>query len=253
MNLKISEVYIDDPRVRDVEVEDSIEEKTRVEALAILKEAFEQAERKGSIESRQLTTKIAEVAKKIAGDLETRRPQVANLFPVEGEGNDYFVFQSLNAAVIAGIVTLKAGFYNRLFDVVLGTLLKDLGMMRVPAEILPSSEKLRPQEWEKVKQHPLHSLKLVGGVPGLSAYAKVAILHHHERLDGSGYPQGASGRNLNPLAQIAGMADAFSAMICQRPYRDKMLPREAVEYLMGSGGFEFELELVQTFCGILEI
>lgn len=109
-------------------------------------------------------------------------------------------------------------------------------------------EELTDGEKDLIRKHPVFSLKMADSIPELSAFAKTVILQHHERLDGSGYPGKIKGEELRTFVQIAGMADVYCAMICDRPYRRRVPPAEAVEYLMSAGGMEFGTETVKLFC-----
>jgi HD-GYP domain-containing protein (c-di-GMP phosphodiesterase class II) len=72
-------------------------------------------------------------------------------------------------------------------------------------------------------------------------------LQHHERLDGSGYPQGLTGKQIHEYAQIVGICDVYDSLTTPRPWRKRYLPQDALEYLMGSGGHLFELNLIKAF------
>jgi putative two-component system response regulator len=111
-----------------------------------------------------------------------------------------------------------------------GGLMHDVGKIGIPDAVLQKPSRLTPHEFEIVKQHTLIGERLCGGMRSL-APVRTIIRQHHERLDGSGYPDGLSGKAISPLAQIVGVVDAFDAMTTDRPYRDAISPGHALDEL----------------------
>jgi HD-GYP domain-containing protein (c-di-GMP phosphodiesterase class II) len=103
-----------------------------------------------------------------------------------------------------------------------GALLHDVGKIGVPDAILRKNGPLDDEEWAQMKQHPTIGAAMLGGLELLKP-AVPAVLHHHERYDGKGYPAGLSGEDIPANARIVTIADAFDAMLTDRPYR-KGLP-----------------------------
>lgn len=115
-------------------------------------------------------------------------------------------------------------------DLYIGALLHDVGKIGVPDSILKSTHRLTEEEYERVKQHSAVGYDICKGLGGIHDSLSV-IRHHHERLDGSGYPDGLDDGNIPVLAQIVGLIDAYDAMTSRRSYRDKMSIEEAVSHL----------------------
>jgi response regulator RpfG family c-di-GMP phosphodiesterase len=99
-----------------------------------------------------------------------------------------------------------------------GSLLHDIGKIGVPDAILRKPAKLTDEEWEKMRQHPLHGQNILREIQFLEGAAKV-VAQHHEKWDGSGYPLGLRGEEIDLNARIFAVADAFDAMISDRVYR----------------------------------
>jgi HD-GYP domain-containing protein (c-di-GMP phosphodiesterase class II) len=133
--------------------------------------------------------------------------------------------------------------------IVVAGLLGDIGMHLVaPSEALRRAGPLQPIEWESVHSHPVASANLVAPLAGTLSSA---ILDHHERIDGSGYPEGKSGEAVSLGARILAVADAYEAMTHPRPHRPAMDPEEAREELrreVKAGGLDPEVvaALVRT-------
>ena len=130
-------------------------------------------------------------------------------------------------------------------------LLHDIGKIGVNDKILSKKGKLNKREWKEVKRHPEVGAKLVGCFPPL-LHCKPAILYHHERWDGAGYPSGLKGEEILLEARILAIADAFAAMTSARPYRPAMSYQEAILRLKEEAGKQFDPELAEVFAAEIE-
>ncbi len=113
----------------------------------------------------------------------------------------------------------------------LGGILHDIGKIGVPGEILNRPGKLTPDEFEIVKTHPEASCNICQPLQKTLGPALDVIRHHHERLDGSGYPDGLKEEDISVIARIAGIVDIFDALIANRPYRSAIPRKDAFEIL----------------------
>ncbi len=118
-------------------------------------------------------------------------------------------------------------------------LLHDVGKIAVPEHILLKPGPLNDEEWAIIKRHPARSAEVVRQVPGLEEVATV-VRHHHERLDGSGYPDGLAGDAIPYLSRILTIADVYEAVTSDRSYRPAMNTREAREILRAGWGTAFD-------------
>jgi diguanylate cyclase (GGDEF)-like protein/PAS domain S-box-containing protein len=125
-------------------------------------------------------------------------------------------------------------------------LLHDVGKIGVPDHILRKPGKLTEEDFEAVKMHPSIGAVIVAAVPGLEATVD-AVRHHHERWDGGGYPAGWSGAATPLMARLMAVADAYSAMTTDRPYRKGMSPAEAKRILAQGAGAQWDPDCVQAF------
>lgn len=121
----------------------------------------------------------------------------------------------------------------------LAALLHDVGKIGVPDYILRKPGKLTAEEYEAVKLHPMMGASIVATVPGLESTLD-AVRHHHERWDGKGYPFGLRGENIPLTARIMAVADAFSAMTTDRPYRKGMPVEIALSKIAESAGTQLD-------------
>ncbi len=119
-------------------------------------------------------------------------------------------------------------------------LLHDVGKLEVPTEILNKSSGLDDDEWELIRQHPVHGMRLVAPlVPWLGEWAET-IEHHHERYDGSGYPHGLAGDQICLGARIVTVADAYDVMTSGRSYQSALTPAAARREIASMAGVQFD-------------
>ncbi|MDH5696789.1 MAG: diguanylate cyclase, partial [Dehalococcoidia bacterium] len=118
-------------------------------------------------------------------------------------------------------------------------LLHDIGKIGISDKILSKKGKLSAEEWEQIKTHPRLGANIVGNVPNLVPCVG-GILYHHERWDGTGYPEGLAGEAIPLEARILAIADAFAAMTSARPYRDALCHEKVLEELRGNAGEQFD-------------
>jgi putative nucleotidyltransferase with HDIG domain len=140
---------------------------------------------------------------------------------------------------------------NEVNTIYLSGLLHDIGKTFVDVDLLNKRERLTEREFEKIKQHPVSGADVIKNIEGLSAIEKT-IRHHHERIDGLGYPDGLKDSDIPLHSKIIAVADAYDAMITNRPYRNKLSHEEAVKELQRHSGSQFSQDIVNKFLEILE-
>ncbi len=127
-----------------------------------------------------------------------------------------------------------------------GSLLHDIGKIGVPDAILRKPAKLTDEEWEKMRLHPHYGQQILRDIPFLVGASKV-VGQHHEKWDGSGYPIGLSGEDIDLNARIFSVADAFDAMISDRVYRAGRPYKDAAEELDRCADAHFDRKVVEAF------
>ena len=127
-----------------------------------------------------------------------------------------------------------------------GSLLHDIGKIGVPDSILRKPAKLTEDEWVKMREHPRHGQQILRGIGFLEGAARV-VGQHHEKWDGSGYPLGLRGEEIDLNARIFAVADAFDAMTSDRVYRAGKPYEAAAEELERWAGRQFDPQVVEAF------
>ncbi|WP_424951745.1 HD-GYP domain-containing protein [Deinococcus sp.] len=128
-----------------------------------------------------------------------------------------------------------------------GAALHDVGKSRVPPEILWKNGALTPEEFEVMLHHPTWGLEIVEKMSFLPADVPAAVLHHHERYDGTGYPSGLAGETIPLTARIVAIADVFDALTSVRSYKPAWSYQAATEHLIAGAGAQFDPWLVRVF------
>jgi len=128
----------------------------------------------------------------------------------------------------------------------LAGLLHDVGKIGIATETLRKGVALTSKDLEEIRRHPEIGARIIGNISYL-ADLRPAILHHHERFDGKGYPAGLKGEEIPLGARIIAIADAFDAMTNERPYRPAKSPREALGEMAMQSGSQFDPRLLEAF------
>jgi HD-GYP domain-containing protein (c-di-GMP phosphodiesterase class II)/HAMP domain-containing protein len=132
-----------------------------------------------------------------------------------------------------------------------GGVLHDIGKIGINVNIIQKPGRLTKEEYSLIKHHPLIGERIIGPIEFLSGVLPV-ISQHHERYDGSGYPLGLNGSSMVVEARVLGVADAYDAMITDRPYRNPLPRSEAIAELRRCSGTQFDPIVVEHFLAILE-
>jgi HD-GYP domain-containing protein (c-di-GMP phosphodiesterase class II) len=151
---------------------------------------------------------------------------------------------SQEVADLASLIALQLGLpADTVMRCRLAGWLHDAGKVAIPHAILDKPGPLDDEEWELMRTHPVHSEAIVKRVPALRETA-AAVRHHHERYDGTGYPDRLAGQAIPLEARIVAAADAYCAMTADRVYSAAMTPDAAAEELRRSAGTHLDPEVV---------
>jgi diguanylate cyclase (GGDEF)-like protein/putative nucleotidyltransferase with HDIG domain len=187
--------------------------------------------------------------------IDTRRDRLSAVYALVSavEARDPYTYghsKKVNtyAVALAEAVGLSPDEVSKLST---AALLHDIGKIGIPDNVLNKKGKLNGENWEAIKTHPKLGANIVSNIPNLVPCVS-SILHHHERWDGSGYPEGLKGEEIPLGARILAIADSFEAMTSARPYRSALSLEEVVKELRRGAGIQFDPKLVEVFIGIIE-
>lgn len=148
--------------------------------------------------------------------------------------HDYHTYtHSYNVASYAMLLAKGLGIRDEeeLCRISMGGLLHDLGKLRIPSQILTKKTRLSDSDWQAIRRHPTDGFHALASRRELNFDQLMMVYQHHEMLDGTGYPVGVDGNEINVLARICSVVDIFEALTSYRPYRNRNSTQEALEIL----------------------
>ncbi len=161
--------------------------------------------------------------------------------------DDSIYSHCLNVALIAHTMGKWLHFSNDdLETLLLSGLFHDIGKTSIPEEILNKSSKYTEEEFQLIQQHPLFSYKILKSLP-INDKIKKASLQHHERCDGSGYPQGLTTDEIDDFAHVIAIADVYDAMTAARSYRSPLCPFQVINIFEKDGLQQYHPKFILTF------
>ncbi len=183
----------------------------------------------------------------IINDLINDKEVVNNLLTVSIY-DDYTFKHSINLMSVALAMGNELGMTPvQLKSIAMGSVFHDIGKIFVPKSIINKPGKLTEEQFELIKEHPKKGFEFMRDYTNLSAVGRIIALEHHEKVDGTGYPEGKKGNDIQKISKLCSVADVFEALIAERPYRRAVDLGEAREYIMGNGGTAFDMEMVECF------
>jgi HD-GYP domain-containing protein (c-di-GMP phosphodiesterase class II) len=167
--------------------------------------------------------------------------------------NYYTYTHSVNVCVFGLALAVQAGHQDedQLRDFGNGLLLHDIGKCRIDPAILNSTGKLTNDQWIKLKQHPIHGEEIVAKIPGIGPIATDVVRHHHEKLDGSGYPDKLRSAKISPWVRMATIVDIFDAITTNRSFQPAVSTFDALRVMRRELAAALDQELFRLFIQML--
>lgn len=191
--------------------------------------------------------KVMDLAEHVQYEVLQRPHQYIGYMDVKTR-DGYTVSHSLNVAVLSLLLGLDMSLNKvQQQDLFLGSLFHDIGMNYVNEKIIMKNGKLNMEEFMKIKEHPIIGHELFKGFSFATAHMRNIILTHHEKLDGSGYPNGLKADKIQRMAQMVAVVDGFDAMTSDRAYSRAVSPFEAMRHLSAGAGTQLDAELLELF------
>lgn len=165
---------------------------------------------------------------------------------------DYLYHHCIATGLISAVLAQKLNYDRGLtLQIAIGGLLADCGMAKIHPRIRDKKTTLTELEFNEVQKHPIYSFNMIKDLTILKETMKEAIFQHHERLNGSGYPNGEKIANISMFAQIIAVADVFHAMTCERLYRSKQSSFKVIEMINESEFGKFDIKVVRALIDVV--
>ncbi|NBD23566.1 HD-GYP domain-containing protein [Paenibacillus glycinis] len=257
MGLGIDMLFIDDPLTEGLEPPSAIQDDTRKRASDTIFKTMTSIMDQPVIKGRTIAPELGRTFRKVFGDIVqdlVRRQEVMVSLTNIHVADSYLFHHSLNVAILAGIMGLAKGYNrNQLEELGMGALMFDIGMTRIPKELLKKTGAYTPAERSQMEKHTEEGFNIIRAQHDISLLSAHCALQHHERYDGSGYPRKLKREEIHEYAQIVGIADVYDALTSARPHRKRFTPTEAIEFLFAAGNTYFDLDLIKIFCRHISI
>ena len=154
----------------------------------------------------------------------------------------------VNTAILSVLIAIEMKLSShKIMQIVTGALLHDVGMLRVPKEIVEKKGGLSESELQRIQSHSSYAYKIVNKELLYPEDVGIIVLQHHERWDGEGYPRRIAGANIDLGARIVSVADAFEAMVSKKPYRNSMMGYQAMKNLLSDNLRRFDPDVIKAF------
>jgi len=218
------------------------------EELARFTEIYEALKRKQKM-------KVAGIVDIVSGFIAAfRREGESRLVTATMRSDEEYTFtHSANVCILNLAQAMSLGIEGQmLHDIGIAAMLHDIGKLFIPEEILIKKDKLTPQEFEIMKEHPVRGARRLLEVPGVPRLAVATAYEHHMKYDLSGYPEAPGGWCPNLCSQITMISDFFDAMRTQRPYRAPVDLRTIVGQILDLSGSDFHPLLARNFLNVLK-
>ncbi len=215
-------VFISDEFDNDVNIEDIIRDSTRNNAIAQVKKLFKD-EIVGNSQSnpKELKNGAENIANSIIDDIEGNNSLMIDMYSLKSH-DDYTFQHSVNVCVLAVVLGIKAGLNGiELRELGTAAMLHDIGKMHIPFEILSKDSDLSEEEYEIVKSHTNKGFSFLLNEANVSPKIAIVAYQHHERSDGSGYPEGIEEENTHLYSKIVALIDSYDALTSDRVYRKR--------------------------------
>ena len=227
------------------EVQDVIDTETRQAAIEQVKNVLIGAKESGRlvIEPESLYSTVGELTGQLLGN----RHLIYNLIDLRTQ-DDYTFAHSVNVCVLSLMTGITMGYTEEeLSELGVGSLLHDLGKIKIPDEILNKPSSLTKEEFEVMKTHTTHGYELIQAAGNLDENHAQMAVQHHENFDGSGYPMGLTGMQISEYAQVIAIADRFDAITANRVYRKSFPPFEAFAVCQAAANYYVKEAVARAF------
>ena len=248
------ELLIEDPRVSDLKIKPLVKLDMQKEAVAAMRRLMN-INKKGGDNKKNLNGDEMFMARLDVERLTYAIIQAILVSPL-GEPDlsgcllveDFHYVQPVQSTTLAILLAREVGLDNTaLLNVGKASMLQNIGYIWLSSPIWEKKTSLTKDEEAEFSKHPIYGAEILSQYERVPPPVVEAVLQHHERFDGTGYPNGVKGWDISPLAQLISIAETYYELASARPGRKAMMPVDAFDYIMSEGERQFDPELVKVF------
>ena len=243
MELKITDVFVEDEISKEIQVQDITEEKIREQCSEKLEDTLERFTYASENDRRELSRVATEVMEGVLLQDEV----IYTISNVRNQSKSLYE-HSLSVAALAVLIAVRAGYtQTETKEIAMGALLHDIGFTNVKEKyqgLILSEQEEKVQK--EIKRHVVYGYIEVEQQEWISQVSREIILYHHERLDRSGYPFHMSGEKIKPQVRLVAICDAFDNMVYGNLEERKKV-HEALDEILKNSGIKYDAELVKVF------
>lgn len=245
----IFNIYIEDSLSEGIEIDEPLCMQTRLHAKQVLSQELNRISKTGELHIQGLVNIVNDIVEEILSS----KNELINLKDVRQQ-DEYLFAHSVNVCVLSTLLSAKLG-YNKLKikSICLGALLHDLGKVMIPPALLYKEDNLSSEEIMEIKKHTLYGYNALKDDTSIDSTAKIAVLMHHENLDGSGYPLRVSEDKIHYSARIVSVCNLFDSITSDRKYQNLTSTAKAVEHITRCSGNILDSTFVDTFLDMIPI
>ena len=253
----IRHLYIDDELSRGVELDPMISDEIKLQAIVVMKTIYDSQtirNDKNIEEVREGTIKdLKDIVDDIITEIYARNEQ--KYYSTELMGAEMYHYNhAVEVMILSLLIGRRMGLdREKLLKLGMGAILADIGKVKVPSEILNKKGKLDVDEFEEMKRHVDYSYHILKDLVSLSSLSRQIVLLHHEKLDGSGYPNGFVGDQIPLLVRIVTMCDIFSAIVSDRTYNNRISVDTAIEILRSATPAKLDQDVFLALMQVIDV
>lgn len=255
-----NEIFIDTEKTKKIIIEIPKKDE-KVEEVDELRQELEKAQLIRS-EAQQIVTSIMtdvrngktivinevkNVVEKVVDSILRNQHALVGLAKMQKKNRYIFEHAVSSCALMVNFANCCGFDSNKQQDLGVGAMLHDIGMMNIPTTIINKPGKLSISEQVELRKHVEQGYNILAETPGISETSLTMTMQHHERINGSGYPNGLKGKELSQVGQMVAIIDVYDAITTDKGYKKGIVPFKALGEMLEKSGIDFDGELIQKF------
>lgn len=247
--LGVYHLLVDDELSDGIELQESVSETTRTKCQKTLGDLFDNLKKDGMVQVESLYNDISNMIAEVMENMDVQL-YLDSIYAVD----DGTLAHSVNTTIYALSLGMRLGYSEeKLKQLAVGTMLHDLGKTMINRNILLKPGKLTQEEFAHIQQHPSLGYEVLKNSSAISETSRRIVLCHHERLEGSGYPNKLKGDEIDEFARIVAIADEYEALTADRCYRPALKASLAADIITKDAVDKLDMSLVAEFTKIIAI